>query len=145
MSVIKRELTQAEKDEKYKQALTFSNEKELVECLVLAGCNVREIARAIKRSTRYLKRNYVDTIKTTRSIIHAAVARSIIREALTGSAADRIFYAKSQMGWRETQNVDVQGGLTLALNINVAGTDLKEVNIVDVTPKTPTKKLVDKK
>lgn len=125
------------KEKQFKKALQFDSEAELVEALAVSGVSIATIATAIRRNKNWVLRTYRQEIERARAIAGAAVTRGILRAALTGSSADRIFYAKARLGWREVQQVDVSGGLKFELSINVGGTNVKEVNAIDVTPKTP--------
>ena len=109
------------KVKQYEKAITFKTEAELVRCMALAGVDTDRICKVIKKSKRDLYALYKEELKNAKAVASAAIARSILREGLTGSQADRIFYAKTQLGWRETSKVELDGNVNVNLSINIAG------------------------
>jgi hypothetical protein len=50
--------------------------------------------------------NILGAYKRGRARAHASVGGNILQQALAGNLTAAIFYAKTQMGWRETKQVE---------------------------------------
>lgn len=84
--------------------------------------NISAAAQAlgVDRTTIYTRMQKSSTLKTAvdeaRSVTHDKVRQTIEDMALEGNVPLLIFYAKTQMGWKETQVTEQKGELTYNLN-----------------------------
>lgn len=89
-----------------------------------AFCNLDQIADYFGMSDTTLHRrmkedpNVLKAYKRGRAQAAAKVGQSLLQQALDGNLTAAIFYAKTQMGWREVQQIDAnvtQGSFVLDL------------------------------
>jgi hypothetical protein len=73
-----------------------------VACMISVGTPHFAIARALDISQPTLYRHFADEVKNGKAEVHAAIAKGITAMALSGDKTMMIFYAKSQMGWRDS-------------------------------------------
>jgi hypothetical protein len=86
-----------------------------VACMISVGTPHEAIARALDISQPTLYRHFARELKDGKLEIHAAIAKGITAMALSGDKTMMIFYAKSQMGWRDRASIgfENQSGQTV--------------------------------
>jgi hypothetical protein len=69
----------------------------------MASCGVQGklIAASIGISEPTLIKHYKDHMNVARASAHLQVGNSLFQRAINGDTSSAIFYAKTQMGWRE--------------------------------------------
>lgn len=84
------------------------NEKtaEQVQKLVGYGLTMDAVASVIGMGRTTMKRLYRPEIDTGESLVNASVAEKLYQRCMSGDTTSLIFWAKTRMGWRETQRVD---------------------------------------
>src|SRR5690242_4959412 len=80
-------------------------QRHAVACMISVGTPHFAIARALDISQPTLYRHFADEVKNGKAEVHAAIAKGITAMALSGDKTMMIFYAKSQMGWRDSYRV----------------------------------------
>lgn len=81
----------------------------LVKNLVKCGVQTRLVAANIGIDEKTLFKHYKEHMDKARANAHGAVGKSIFKRALDGDATAMKLYAKSQMGWKETDAVEHSG------------------------------------
>lgn len=81
----------------------------LVRNLVKCGVQTRLVAANIGIDEKTLFKYYQEHMDKARANAHGAVGQSIFKRALDGDATAMKLYAKSQMGWKETDAVEHSG------------------------------------
>lgn len=86
-------------------------ERERADVRLLSGCGVTQdvIARRIGRSKGWLQKWCRKEMDDGIAEMHAGVAKRIAQAALNGNMTAAIFYAKTKMGWRETDRHEHTG------------------------------------
>lgn len=77
--------------------------------LVSVGTESWVIAEVMKIPLRTLQRHFQEEMQKGTQIVHARVGGGITTGALEGDKTLMIFYAKSQMGWRDSYRVGFEG------------------------------------
>lgn len=72
----------------------------------VAGISPDMIAKCIGISIHTLMKHFPEELELGRAKIHTRIADSLIRQAMAGNTSAMIFYAKTQMGWREGSGAD---------------------------------------
>lgn len=75
--------------------------REAVMALISFGTPLETISEIIKVPRTTIIRNFEREIKHGKALVHARIGTSIAAMALNGDKTMMIFYAKTQMGWRE--------------------------------------------
>lgn len=57
-------------------------------------------------------------IRRGRAMVVAKIAKSVIDEAMNGSASHQFFYLKTQAGWRETNNTHITTDRAVTINLS---------------------------
>jgi hypothetical protein len=92
--------------------------------MVSVGTAPAVVARAIGVSEATLYRHFEHELKNGRAEIHAAIGKGIAAMALAGDKTMMIFFAKTQMGWRDRAIVGLEDGQG-----NVVGPQLFSIRI----------------
>jgi hypothetical protein len=99
--------------------------------MISVGTPHDAIARVLDISQSTLYRHFDQELKNGKTEIHAAIARGITAMALSGDKTMMIFFAKSQMGWRDSHRVGFEDK-----NGEPANTaNLFTINITGMRPK----------
>jgi hypothetical protein len=73
---------------------------------VIAGVDQDRIAAILGIAPKTLRKHYRDELDHGKAKANMAVGGSLYQKAIGGDTTAAIFWAKTQMGWRETQNVN---------------------------------------
>ncbi|MGL4209776.1 MAG: hypothetical protein ACRCTY_10370 [Candidatus Adiutrix sp.] len=86
------------------------DEKKAAEALTLSryGVPLESIASYLNLSPAAMKKIYGAEIATGRAEAGREVGRTIFEKALSGDMAALVFWAKTQMGWKEAAKQDSQ-------------------------------------
>lgn len=84
-------------DEHAKQVLALSQ----------YGVPQEDIAATIGCCVETLVKLYADEMARGKAVANARIGRRLFEKAMDGDTASLIFWAKTRMGWRETQKLDV--------------------------------------
>jgi hypothetical protein len=101
--------------------------------MISVGTPHDAIARALDISQSTLYRHFAHEVQNGKAEIHAAIGKNITAMALSGDKTMMIFYAKAQLGWRDSHRVgfeDKNGEPANTANlftINITGTRHKSV------------------
>ncbi len=93
--------------------------------MVAAGIPQERIGRCIGPgiSPESLNRHFRDELDTGKDKIDAICAQGLVRLMQEGNLGALCFWAKTRMGWRETQKLEVSGSLSIIDAILDAGSD----------------------
>jgi hypothetical protein len=97
--------------------------------MISVGTPHDAIARALDISQPTLYRHFANELKNGKAEIHATIAKGITAMALSGDKTMMIFYAKSQMGWRDRASIGFENEAGQAVNPK----ELFTVNIITGT------------
>jgi hypothetical protein len=77
----------------------------------MAGLGLRQIdiALVLDIDPKTLRLYYRRELDRGRPLAHMNVARTLYQQAIAGNTAALIYWTKSQMGWREKQEVQLSG------------------------------------
>ena len=81
------------------------------------GVQTKFIAAALEISEPTLIKYYKDEMNNARGKAHMQVGNSLFQKAIAGDTPSAIFYAKTQMGWKEPPK---------QINLNPPGDDLED-------------------
>lgn len=70
------------------------------------GVQTKFIAAALEISEPTLIKYYKDEMNNARGKAHMQVGNSLFQKAIAGDTPSAIFYAKTQMGWKENKDND---------------------------------------
>jgi hypothetical protein len=99
--------------------------------MISVGTPHDAIARALDISLPTVYRHFANELKNGKTEVHAAIAKGITAMALSGDKTMMIFYAKSQMGWRDSYRVGFEDKSGEPANM----ANLFTINITGLTPK----------
>lgn len=80
----------------------------LVKSLVKFGVKTKLIAGHLRISEPTLFVHYQEYMDDARTFAHAGVGQSLYNKAMNGDTTAAIFYAKTQMGWKEPKAEDAE-------------------------------------
>jgi hypothetical protein len=106
-------------------------QRHAVACMISVGTPHEAIARALDISQPTMYRHFAHEVKNGKAAVHAAIAKRITAMALSGDKTMMIFFAKSQMGWRDSYRVDFEDKNGEPANM----ANLFTINITGLTPK----------
>ena len=89
------------------------NTAKLVRLLASLGITQASIAEQVKISLAVIKKVYRKELTEGKNYVHDLIHKTIVQLALKGDRTLLIFYAKTQMGWKETQKLEHEGALEL--------------------------------
>lgn len=86
-----------------------SEERKMVESLVGYGVPQSDIAALLRDGIdlKTLRKHFRYELNTGKAKANAKIAQSLFQQATNGNITALIFWAKTQMGWREINYVDV--------------------------------------
>lgn len=88
--------------------------RDMVAVLAAGGTPQSVIARALKISEPTLRKHYREELDEGTEIANAQVVQTLFRMATSGQEpAATFFWLKTRAGWRETNKVELSGGLTV--------------------------------
>ena len=88
---------------------TTDEGRALVTRLKLTGMPNATIAEVLDISLPTLKKNYDRELRLAKAELNGNIAAAIYHKAMQGDATCLIFWAKTQMGWRETERKEITG------------------------------------
>jgi len=83
-------------------------DQQLVTQMAAVGITQEQIAAVIGITHETLNKYYQEELLTAKSKVIAKVAGTLVNKALKGDNTCMIFYLKTQGGWRETNNLEVE-------------------------------------
>ena len=92
-----------------KPQLPTAEQRRLVRLYSGYGIPQRDIANLIGQSLSWIDKHCRDELDIGISETKARVGRTIVTQALNGNLTAAIFYAKTQMCWRETNRLEHSG------------------------------------
>lgn len=96
-----------------------SRNRKQAEALAGYGVPQEDIARLLGITEPTLRKHYRDDLDRGMAKANARIGQSLFRMASTGNVTAAIFWAKTRMGWKETQNLEVTGKDGAALPVVV--------------------------
>lgn len=98
------------------------DERKTVERLSSVGVGHRQIAALVRDGidVETLEKYFRAELDRGKAAAHAKVGSKLMQKIMDGDTAAMIFYCKTQMGWREGQDVNVSGSLGLSINIDLS-------------------------
>lgn len=88
------------------QWVPTSEDRDAIECMLIAGLTQERIAAVMKVRTDTLRLHCSEQITNGGQGSHNAVISALYRNAIGGNVAAQIFYLKTRCRWRETDPVD---------------------------------------
>ncbi len=96
-----------------KHVVTAENIK-LVKALVTHGVQTKFICLHLDISEPTLIKHYRQHMAEARTTAHSKVGQSLFKQAINGNTSAAIFYAKTQMGWKEERQEIVVNNYSLS-------------------------------
>ena len=93
--------------------MTHKPTKELrrsVEALAGYGVQQREIATIVGVTINTVRKHYKKELEVGLAKVHGKIGEAIVKGALNGDKTLLIFYAKTQMGWKEPIHATIDTG-----------------------------------
>lgn len=90
-----------------------SESRKQVEAMAGYGLPQEQIGRVLRISKPTLTKYYGDELKRGEAVANSLVAESLFKQCKAGNTTALIFWAKTRMGWRETQHHEHDGEVTL--------------------------------
>lgn len=87
-----------------------------VEDMAGYGLPQDQIAKVMRISETSLKKHYAEELTRGVAVANSAVAESLFKQCREGNTTAMIFWAKTRMGWRETQVHEHKGSVTVKIN-----------------------------
>ena len=81
------------------------------------GLTQEQIAAIFGKSVETIVKHCRDELDAGKAETIAKVAGTLVNKALKGDTASAIFYLKTQAGWRETNNINVQTDREVVINM----------------------------
>lgn len=81
--------------------------RQRVESMVAVGIPQEEVATVIGIDVKTLRKHYRQELNESMTRANAAVAGKLYTAAMEGDVRAQIFWCKTRLGWRETNNLDV--------------------------------------
>lgn len=86
-----------------------------VSAMAAFGITYDTIAHSLGICEDTLRRHYKSELKHGKQLAIAKVANSLFKKAVGGDTASMCFYLKTQGGWREKHDIELNGGVTINL------------------------------
>lgn len=88
------------------------DERKMVSQMVAVGIPIQQVAQVVRDGIAEdtLRKHFEAEIRESKIKANAKIGGSLYNRAINGDTAAAIFWAKTQMGWRETQNVSMVDG-----------------------------------
>ena len=86
-------------------------ERQTVELAAAIGYTQEEIGAVLGKSVESLARHCREELDRGALKINARVAGKLLHKALSGDTASLIFWAKTRLGWRETNKTELAGSI----------------------------------
>ncbi len=92
-----------------------AEERKLVEQMVAVGIPQESIAAVIRDGiqAKTLRKHFRREIDTAKVKAHAKIGGKLFNQAMNGNTTAAIFWAKTQMGWKETSVNEHTGGVII--------------------------------
>lgn len=84
-------------------------DRKRIRLLAGLGLTQDQVALVMGKCTDTLAKHCREDLDAGRAETIAKVAGNLVKKALAGDTTSAIFYLKTQAGWRETNNLNVQG------------------------------------
>lgn len=100
-------------------------DRQKVMVMVSMGMARKDIAMVMGMSDNTLSKHYANELATGDKILGQAIVANLARQALKDdfkAAASAMFWAKTRLGWRETDRVEHTGPDGKGLTINIVST-----------------------
>lgn len=97
--------------------LPTDQERQRIRLYAGLGLTQEQIASLVGKSVDSLTRHARKELDDGKAETIAKVAGNLVQKALKGDTASAIFYLKTQAGWRETSNVNLQTDRDVIINM----------------------------
>lgn len=84
-----------------------------VEAMAGYGLPQDQIAQVLRIAESTLKKYYAEELSRGAAVANSMVGEALFKQARGGNTAALIFWAKTRMGWKETQHHEISGKLTV--------------------------------
>jgi hypothetical protein len=98
-----------------------------VKAMSAYGIPQEQIARVFNIDSKTLRLHYRNELDLGVIEANAAVARTLWQQAVDGNITAAIWWTKSRMGWREKQEIEYSGSITVATALSAATERLKKL------------------
>ena len=100
-------------------------ERKEVARLISVGITQEQVAMVIGITKPTLEKHFRDELDTAMIKAHSKIGKKIFALAMAGDKTLLIFYAKTQMGWKETTILEGNEKAPPALNVEVTFVEAK--------------------
>tara|TARA_R110000796_G_scaffold163505_3_gene280443 strand:- start:6191 stop:6547 length:357 start_codon:yes stop_codon:yes gene_type:complete len=100
------------------------DERKTVSLMCAVGVPQEGIALVIRDGIdkKTLRKHFRSELDTAMIKANAKVGGSLFNKAISGDTASAIWWSKARMGWKESSDLNVAGGLTVVISGKDAGT-----------------------
>lgn len=84
-------------------------QRAFVEIGIAGGFLVEDIARVVGIDPTTLRKHFGEEIATAKTKRNAAVVGALFKNAIDGNVTAQIYWTKAQMGWKESQHLELTG------------------------------------
>lgn len=98
-------------------------QKKQVQTLTGYGLNQEQIARMLGMHRETLRKWCKDELAKGKDMAYTQALNSLFANIKKGKEASLIFYLKTQHGWKEKQQIEHEGGISITLNTPIATND----------------------
>ncbi len=101
------------------------DERKLVEQMCAVGITHEQIAMVVRDGidADTLKKHFAEELRTAKIKANAKIGGSLFNQAMSGNTSAAIFWAKTQMGWKETQAHEIGGPGGASINVRFIDVD----------------------
>lgn len=92
--------------------------KKIVEQMAAVGIPQEGIAKVIGIDPKTLRKYYEGEIATATIKANAKIGGTLFNKAINGDTTAAIFWAKTRMGWKETNIQEHTGGVAVNIQLN---------------------------
>ena len=92
--------------------------KKIVEQMAAVGIPQESIAKVIGIDPKTLRKYYEGEISTATIKANAKIGGTLFNKAINGDTTAAIFWAKTRMGWKETNIQEHTGGVAVNIQLN---------------------------
>ena len=94
---------------------TDSNRKK-IEAMAGYGLPQEQIAKVMRIGVVTLKKYYAEELARGAAVANSMVAESLFKQCREGNTTALIFWAKTRMGWKDTQVHEHKGSVTVKID-----------------------------
>jgi hypothetical protein len=101
-----------------KTRIWTEQEKDIIKALAIARTPHAAIAKAVGTDKETLLKHFGEFLEVEKLRFDAFVVGQVAKAIKQGDKSMIMFYCKTQMGWRETSNLELSGNVAIKVNID---------------------------